>query len=301
MSQTLGAGEPTPKEEIDARIAGLRRLMAESGIDFCVILQHVDLFYFTGSTQKATLVVTRRRGAALFRPEERRAARRTETPLPVIEAQKRQPHGGDAQGERRPQGQGRHGVRRRPRGGLSDGSQDSRASTISRTYRASSRSCRIVKSPFEIEQCAGRARSATPSSPHAPRRHQGGCEGGRYRCGLGGRGQAARPSGVPRMRGLNQEMMNLYVTSGYSGTIASAGDVPVAGLGVTPAVAQGSSLQDGGEGHPGDGRLRRRIQRLHHRRDKVLRGGTAGRDVPEALRCGAGDRGGHPELSEKRA
>ena len=103
------------------------------------------------------------------------------------------------------------------------------------------------------------------------------------------------------MRGLNQEMMNVYVTSGYSGTVASAGDVPIAGLGVTPAIAQGSSMQGRAEGHPRPGRLRRRIQRLYHGRDEVLRSRAAGRDVPETVRGRAGDRGGCGGPSEKRA
>ena len=52
------------------------------------------------------------------------------------------------------------------------------------------------------------------------------------------------------MRGFNQEMMCLYVATGYTGTVAFAGDVPVPGSGVTPAIAQGSSMETVRKGIP---------------------------------------------------
>jgi Xaa-Pro aminopeptidase len=45
-------------------------------------------------------------------------------------------------------------------------------------------------------------------------------------------------------------MMNLYVTSGYSGTIPSSGDVPVSGMGLSPAIPQGSSVKTVEKGVP---------------------------------------------------
>lgn len=56
--------------------------------------------------------------------------------------------------------------------------------------------------------------------------------------------------GFLRMRGLNQEMMNLYVSTGVASTISSYADVPVAGLGVTPAIGQGSSMNTVASGIP---------------------------------------------------
>ena len=49
--------ELTPKEEILHRIDGLKRGMAEAGIDFSVILQNVDMFYFTGTVQKGIRIL----------------------------------------------------------------------------------------------------------------------------------------------------------------------------------------------------------------------------------------------------
>ncbi|MCX5798716.1 MAG: M24 family metallopeptidase [Proteobacteria bacterium] len=48
--------------------------------------------------------------------------------------------------------------------------------------------------------------------------------------------------GFLRMRGLNQEMMNIYITHGFSGTVVSGFDVPISGAGVTHAIAQGPSV-----------------------------------------------------------
>jgi len=48
--------------------------------------------------------------------------------------------------------------------------------------------------------------------------------------------------GFLRMRGLNQEMMNIYVTHGHSATIHSHADVSISGFGVTHAIAQGPSI-----------------------------------------------------------
>ncbi len=58
MLKSINLCEFTPKEEIEDRIARLKRKMSESGISFAVIIQNVDLFYFTGSLQNGILFVT---------------------------------------------------------------------------------------------------------------------------------------------------------------------------------------------------------------------------------------------------
>jgi len=56
--------------------------------------------------------------------------------------------------------------------------------------------------------------------------------------------------GLLRMRGFNQEMMCLYVISGQAGAIPTAANVTIAGLGVTAALPQGSSLKVIGRDQP---------------------------------------------------
>ena len=55
MLKSINLCEFTPKEEIEDRIARLKKKMSESGISFAVIIQNVDLFYFTGSLQNGVL------------------------------------------------------------------------------------------------------------------------------------------------------------------------------------------------------------------------------------------------------
>ena len=109
---------------------------------------------------------------------------------------------------------------------------------------------RIVKSPFELEQI--KASGAICDIAHRKARQV--IREGVREIDIDGEllleGRRAGHQGFLRMRGFNQEMMNLYVTSGYTGAIPSAGDVPVAGLGISPAIAQGSSLKTVEKGVP---------------------------------------------------
>lgn len=64
MLEEMKAGNPvydrmlnTPQAEIEKRIAGLQRILVQQGLDAALILQKVDLFYFTGTLQNASLYV----------------------------------------------------------------------------------------------------------------------------------------------------------------------------------------------------------------------------------------------------
>ena len=56
MYKSLNICDFTPKEEIETRLESLRKKMAAEDISFAVILQNVDLFYFTGTVQKGVLI-----------------------------------------------------------------------------------------------------------------------------------------------------------------------------------------------------------------------------------------------------
>ncbi len=47
----------TPKKEIEARIAGLQKLLADNNLDAALIVQRADLFYYSGTGQDAHLYV----------------------------------------------------------------------------------------------------------------------------------------------------------------------------------------------------------------------------------------------------
>ncbi len=248
MLTQLSIDSLTPAEEIAARIAGLRGLMDESGVDFCVIMQHVDLFYFTGSTQKATLVVTAE-GDPLYFVQRSVERARMESPLPVIEV------GSDKQ----------IGSVLKEKGILKGkGGMELDVVPVSVFQRFASitgfdhftdisgliKALRIVKSPFEIEQVRKSGAICDAVFASAPAVIREGAREVDIDAALVAVARQHGHQGFLRMRGLNQEMMNLYVTSGYTGTIASAGDVPVSGIGMTAAIAQGSSRKTVERGIP---------------------------------------------------
>ncbi len=240
MSIERALPEGTPKEEIAARIDGLKGLMEKSGIDFSVILQHVDLFYFTGSAQRGTLVVPLD-GEPLYFVLRSVGRALAETPLSVIEAKSDRDMAKTLRGKGVLKGKGGMeldvvpvAVFRRLKDlmGLDD------VADVSDLVKE----LRIVKSAFEIEQLRRSGAICDAVFAEAAKVIKEGMSEVEIDAALVATGRRRGHQGLLRMRGLNQEMMNLYVTTGESGTIASAGDVPIAGLGVTAAVAQGSSL-----------------------------------------------------------
>jgi Xaa-Pro aminopeptidase len=241
MLPKLAGGEYTPKEEIASRIAGLKNLMSKSGIDFCLIVQHVDLFYFTGSAQKATLVITAD-GEPLYFVLRNVERARAETPLSVTEVRS------DRDMVRMLRKKGVF----KGRGGMEldvvpvavfQRLKELMAFEDFTDISGLIKELRIVKSPFEIEQARRSGAICDAVFAFAPKVIREGAKEIDIDAALVAVGRQNGHQGLLRMRGLNQEMMNLYVTSGYAGTVPSAGDVPIAGLGVSPAVPQGSSLK----------------------------------------------------------
>jgi Xaa-Pro aminopeptidase len=239
---------PTPAEEIAARIAGLRDLMAQSGIDFCVIMQHVDLFYFTGSMQKATLVITADKDPLYFVQRSVERAR-MESPLAVIEVKTDREIGSMLKEKGILKGKGGMELDVVPVTVFQRFASIIGFDTFT-DISGLIKALRIVKSPFELEQVRRSAAICDSVFALAPTVIREGVREVDIDAALVAVGRQQGHHGFLRMRGFNQEMMNLYVTSGYTGTIASAGDVPVAGFGVSAAIAQGSSTKTVGRGIP---------------------------------------------------
>ncbi len=248
MLTNLSEGSFTQKEELENRINQLRQNMEKQGIDFSIILQNVDLFYFAGTVQKGVLVVSVDHGAFLFieRNVERAAV---ETGLEII-----------------PIKRDKDVIEILMSKGMLKGKWGMELDVVpvSVFERWKSflgfedaidawpliRDLRIVKSPFEIEQVK---RSGSVCDHVFKKANDVVREGARevdIAALLEAEGRRVGHQGFLRMRGLNQEMMNLYITHGRSGTIPSSGDVPIAGAGVTHAIAQGPSLNKVERGVP---------------------------------------------------
>jgi Xaa-Pro dipeptidase len=281
MADAIAGFELTPPEEIRARVKALQNKMEGKGVDLSLILQNVDLFYFTGTLQRGYLGIPRQ-GDPVFFVQKYYDRAVAESPLHSIKVKgiKALPNL----------------LRDRGIGGKRLGLEldvipvalfykikalfkDWEVLDISEEVKE----IRSIKSAFEIEQIK---RSGLiidlvfPAVRHYLREGMSEMELDGILVSLG---RAAGHQGLVRMRGFNQEMMNIYVLSGDSACITSFGDTPLCGRGATHAIAQGSSARrikrdepiviDYGGGHNGYvtdetrtfviGRLTDHLERAH--------------------------------------
>ncbi|MBP1751129.1 MAG: xaa-pro aminopeptidase [Deltaproteobacteria bacterium] len=57
MLEDVGAFSYVPKNDLENRAGRLCSLLAGAGVDFAVIIQNVDRFYFTGTMQKGVVII----------------------------------------------------------------------------------------------------------------------------------------------------------------------------------------------------------------------------------------------------
>ena len=239
MSNELNLEELTSFEEISSRIHRFQKMMAEKGVELALILQNVDLFYFSGTIQKGYLFIPAEGEILFFVQKDYERATR-ETPLRCIklESLRDLPN---LLGEYRLKGN-RVGLEldvipvatfNRIKGLFKDWEVSDISSEI--------KEIRSTKSEFETEQIQMSGRIIDEVFSQAKNYVREGVT----EIGLDGIltsvGRAYGHQGFLRMRGLNQEMMNIHVLSGESASESSFCDTPLSGYGLTSAIAQGSS------------------------------------------------------------
>ena len=236
MLTNLSEGSFTPKEELENRINQLRQNMEKQGIAFSVILQNVDLFYFAGTVQKGVLVVSVDHGPLLFieRNVDRAAI---ETGLEIIPIKRDKDVGDILIAKGMLKGKCAMELDVVPVSVFERWKSILGFNDFTDVWPAI-RDLRIVKSPFEIEQVKRSGSVCDHVFEKARDVVREGISEVDIAAFLEAEGRKVGHQGFLRMRGLNQEMMNLYITHGRSGTIPSSGDVPIAGAGVTHAIAQ---------------------------------------------------------------
>jgi Xaa-Pro dipeptidase len=248
MLKSLNICELTPKAEIERRIEKLKERMAENNIDFTVILQNVDMFYFTGTMQKGVLVVPVHNEPLLFieRTMERAVY---ETTLNVIPIKRDKDVKSILESKNILKGRGAMefdvlpvSVFERWKGILGFDNIVDVSLLIKDT--------RLIKSPFEIKQIKRSGEIISNVFGRAKDVVREGASEVEIGAILETEGKISGHQGFLRMRGLNQEMMNMYVTHGLSATIQSHGDVPISGVGMTHAIAQGPSINKVERGIP---------------------------------------------------
>jgi Xaa-Pro aminopeptidase len=222
--------------------------MAEAGISFSVIMQNADLFYFSGTIQKGVMVIPLDDDPLLF--VERSLERvNAETPLTITPIKKDKDIGAILLQKGILKGTGGMELDVVPV------SVFERFKTIVGFDKFVDvtpiiRELRIMKAPFELEQIKQSGRIIARIFERAKHVVREGMREIDIDAELVAEGRRYGHQGFLRMRGFNQEMMNLYVTAGATSGIPSNADVPISGLGLTAAIAQGSSLKPVERGVP---------------------------------------------------
>jgi Xaa-Pro dipeptidase len=248
LLRQVGAFDPVPKDDLLQRINNLRHLMAKADIHFALIIQNVDRFYFSGTMQKGILVVSLDQDPLIFveKGMERAAM---ETPLVVT------PIKNDKEIKKILSD---HHILKGKAGLELDVVPVSIFERLKRVigferYADISepiKEVRVIKSPFELAQI----HKSGEMLSHVFAKARGEVREGRTEleidATLVAEGRKIGHQGFLRMRGMNQEMMTLTVQAGHTGTISTMLDGPITGVGVTPAVPQGSSFKKVERGIP---------------------------------------------------
>ncbi|RLB29317.1 MAG: aminopeptidase P family protein [Deltaproteobacteria bacterium] len=242
LSKSMGF-RYTPLKEIERRISRLREAMETQGMDALLVVQKMDLYYLSGTTQDSTLFIPLEgRPLLLVRRELERAEIESpleevvaltsmrELPALIREHWGRLPHTLGLELDVLP-------VRDYTKyGDLFKGSRLMDASSLIRDVRR-------IKSPFEIELMRGAGDIGRKTFQRGKEILKDGMTeiefGGHLETVAKGYGH----EGLLRVRSLNYEAYTWHVLSGPSGGIVSQSDSPMGGLGLSPAFPVGASLR----------------------------------------------------------
>ena len=231
--------EPPPKEEVVSRIERFKKRMEEEDFSLSIILQNVDLFYFTGTMQKSILVIPAD-GEPLFFVEKGVERAKMETPFEVI-----------------PKGKEIYVKDVIAKMGILKGRCGMELDVL--PYNLYVRwmellhieivdispiikELRMIKSDFEIKEIKKSGKIVFHVFERAREVIKEGMTELEVASILEAEGRRYSHQGFLRMRGFNQEMDNICITHGFSGTFPTFTDAPIQGIGITPAFPHGPSL-----------------------------------------------------------
>lgn len=233
----------TPREEIELRLERIRQVMARHLMEALLVVQKMDYFYLSGTTQDAVLFVPLEGEPLLM---VRRELERAKVDAPLDNAV------------------GFRSLRELPAlmrkhwGGIPETMglefdmlpvreyfkyvelfPDSRLMDSSSVFRHT----RKIKTPFEIEMM----RQAGEITSRVFEAARGFIEAGRTEIEVGGMLDTTAKryghEGLARVRSMNYEAYTWHVLCGESGGIVSQSDSPMGGMGVSPAFPVGGSLK----------------------------------------------------------
>ncbi len=231
--------ELTPREEVEKRIQRLQSFLKKEKVDSCLILQNVDLFYFSGTIQHSYLFIPKEGDPLLMVQKDFDRAMK-ESPLKNIVPIERpkaispllKKEGGlnrvGLECDILPVNQFRQLEKMLPQSEFVD---------ISKAIKQ----VRMVKSPYEIDQLRRSAKVLDEVFEYAKKVLTPGITEIEAESRLIELGRRRGHQGLTRMRAWNQDMINACVLSGSSGSVRTHLDVSVIGPGISPAFPQGSS------------------------------------------------------------
>ena len=233
----------TPLEEIENRLIRMRTRMKEEGIEALLVIQKMDFYYLTGTTQEGLLFLPSEGSALLMIKREFERAK-AESPLKEVVALKslrNVPSLIQTYWNRLPQSLGLE-FDVLP---VNDYLKLQEFFPSIRLMDASPilRETRKIKSPFEIDlmRVAGKIGKKVYQEARKILRK------GMTEIEFGGLLEAVAKKhgheGLLRVRSLNYEAYTWHVLSGPTGGIVSQSDSPMGGLGLSPAFPVGASLK----------------------------------------------------------
>lgn len=233
----------TPREEIDRRLKNLRAMMERQQLAAVLIVQKMNLFYLSGTTQDGLLFIPLEgRPLLIIRRESERA--RTESPLEDVaplHSLRDLPRLLRERSGKTPQTLGLEFDCLPVRDYLKYHDLFPEVQLIDASPLP--REVRKTKSPFEIElmRKAGSIGKRVYQEAHTILRE------GMTEIEFGGLLEAVAKKhgheGLLRVRSLNYEAYSWHVLSGVTGGIVSQSDSPMGGLGLSPAFPVGASLK----------------------------------------------------------
>jgi len=230
----------TPEKEIRGRIERFQQTLKKKELDGAIISQNVDLFYFSGTTQRSVLYIPQQ-GSPVLMVQKSLERAREESALELIE-----PIDG-LQNVRRVMKM--HGIEFPQAVGLEfDVLPVAHFMRLQRVLPGVSfsdvsffiRRVRMVKTHFEIEQiqkAVGVIERVLSKTREIIQEDLTELEVDGL---IGSFARSQGDQGRLRMRGWNQEMFHAHVLCGKTGAIASFTETPIGGPGTTPAIAQGA-------------------------------------------------------------
>ena len=229
----------TPKVELDQRIDKLRNHLAEHEIDAALILQNIDLYYFSGTIQKANLYVPAEGNPLLMVHKSTERARAESAIENIVDL---------ASPRNIPELLKKNGIEPPGRLGLElDVLPTNMYFSFQRLFKETEfvdistpiRLIRSIKSDYELDIMRRAAQLSDLVAGHVPHILQEGLS----ELELAGKVEAeARKlghQGVVRMRLWGGEMFYGHLMAGSTGAAPSYLASPTGGVGANPAIAQG--------------------------------------------------------------